>query len=159
MEQLILHLIGDYITQSAWMAENKSRRHLPAFLHALVYSLPFLLLTGWTGWAVIFSTHFVIDRYRLVRYLLWAKNVVGCPEFWRGILISLFIRSTVSDDQSGWKYYPAWTEAADTSYPEWDECQQTGYPESMPTWLATWLSIIADNTLHLTLNYLAIKFL
>ena len=35
----------------------------------------------------------------------------------------------------------------------------TGYSEDTPIWLSTWLMIIADNTLHLILNTLAIVFL
>jgi len=35
----------------------------------------------------------------------------------------------------------------------------TGYAESTPVWLSTWLMIIADNTLHLIINTLAIVFL
>jgi len=26
---------------------------------------------------VIFATHFIIDRFRLVRYLIWAKNCLA----------------------------------------------------------------------------------
>jgi hypothetical protein len=44
VEQLILHLLGDYVTQSDWMARNKTKALLPAFWHAAVYSLPFLLV-------------------------------------------------------------------------------------------------------------------
>ena len=35
----------------------------------------------------------------------------------------------------------------------------TGYSADTPVWLSTWLMIIADNTLHLILNTLAIVFL
>jgi len=43
MEQLILHLTGDYLLQSDWMALNKIKSNRAAATHALVYSLPFLL--------------------------------------------------------------------------------------------------------------------
>lgn len=151
MEQLILHLIGDYWTQSQWMAENKSRRHWPALVHAAVYSLPFLLLTGWAGWAVIFSTHFLIDRYRLIRYLVWVKNTLGCPEFWDALIVdrlAAFFDDFLDQDELERPYYPTW-----------EECSINGYSDKMPVWLATWLSIIADNTAHLAINHLAIKFL
>lgn len=132
MEQLLLHLFGDYILQSAWMADHKTKRDWPALVHALVYSLPFLLITGWLAWSVIFVTHFFIDRYRLARFVIYFKNIFGSAEFW----------------SLQWH-----------SIPSWAECERTGYPASMPIWLATWLLIIADNTLHLGLNYLAIRFL
>jgi hypothetical protein len=35
----------------------------------------------------------------------------------------------------------------------------TGYPESTPPWLAVWLMIIADNTLHLLINTAAVVWL
>lgn len=79
-DQLVLHVLGDYVLQSHWMAVNKTSRHWPAFAHALSYSLPFL----WLGpsplaFAVICGTHFLIDRYRLARYVVWAKNWLFSP--------------------------------------------------------------------------------
>jgi len=35
----------------------------------------------------------------------------------------------------------------------------TGYLASSPPWLAFWLLIIADNTIHLCINYAALRFL
>jgi hypothetical protein len=68
MTQLLIHLWGDYILQSDWMAQNKTKAYLPAFVHALLYSLGFLLLRpSWKAWLVIAVTHFFIDRYRLAR--------------------------------------------------------------------------------------------
>ena len=74
MEQLLLHLTGDYLTQSDWMAVNKAKRSWPALCHVMIYSLPFLLIGSAAAVAVILLTHFVIDRFRLIRYLIWAKN-------------------------------------------------------------------------------------
>lgn len=60
------------------MANNKTKSHFPALCHALVYSLPFLLLRpSWTAWIVILVSHFAIDRYRLARYVVWAKNFLA----------------------------------------------------------------------------------
>ena len=42
---------------------------------------------------------------------------------------------------------------------KWSNCSATGYPSERPAWLAVWLLIIADNTLHLIINYLSLKFL
>jgi hypothetical protein len=73
--QLVAHLVGDFILQSEWMAVNKAQRSLPAALHALFYLLPFLFLTQRPEALVIISgTHFAIDRWRLARYVIWAKN-------------------------------------------------------------------------------------
>ena len=57
------------------MALNKSRRSDVALLHALLYSLPFLALTrSRPALAIIVGSHFALDRWRLTRYLVWAKN-------------------------------------------------------------------------------------
>lgn len=124
MEQLLLHLIGDYITQTDWMAQEKTKRNLAAAVHAGVYGLPFLLLTS-SGLAlfVIVYTHFLIDRYRLARYVLFAKNWITNRNL------------------------------------KWTDCNATGYHKDMPTWLAVWLMIIADNTMHLCINYAALRWL
>ena len=44
-DQLVAHAVGDYILQSDWMANEKTKRSLAAAVHALTYALPFLLLT------------------------------------------------------------------------------------------------------------------
>ena len=80
MELLLLHLCGDYLLQNDWMAVNKTKRHLPAFIHALIYSLPFLVLhPSWAAWLVIFVTHFLIDRFRLAKYWVVFVNRVEDP--------------------------------------------------------------------------------
>lgn len=74
MEQLLLHLIGDYLTQTDWMASNKTKRWIPAIVHSFVYSVPFLLIGSLTAILVIFFTHLLIDRFRLVKYFLRVKE-------------------------------------------------------------------------------------
>lgn len=77
----VAHGFGDYVTQSDWMAQEKTKRWFPAAAHAAVYSLPFLLITQ-NPWAllVIVGTHYLIDRYRLARYVVWAKNQLAPAE-------------------------------------------------------------------------------
>lgn len=119
MVQLILHMWGDYLTQSDWMANEKTKHWFPALAHALSYSLPFFFIGSWQAVLVIFASHYLIDRYRLVKY---------------------FLR---------WK--------------EWRFDQEWGYitagENAKPAWMWVWLMIAADNTLHLTCNYLALTHL
>jgi hypothetical protein len=123
---LLCHLAGDYLLQSHWMASEKTKRWWPAWAHALTYGLPFLLVTQSTvALAVIVVTHALIDRYRLARYAVWAKNLLA-PKAYRK---------------------------------PWGECTATGYPQDTPPWLAVWLMIIADNTMHLTINAAAVIWL
>jgi hypothetical protein len=39
-DQILIHAIGDYILQSDWMANEKTKRWFPAACHALVYQDP-----------------------------------------------------------------------------------------------------------------------
>lgn len=74
-DQLVCHAAGDYVLQSDWMANEKTKQHTAAAVHALVYSLPFLAFRpSISAWLVILLTHFLIDRYRLARYVVWVKN-------------------------------------------------------------------------------------
>lgn len=124
MLQLILHLIGDYITQTDYMANNKTKSLPIAFLHAFVYTVPFIILTqSPIALLVILVSHAIIDHYRLARYVIFAKNYLNDPTL------------------------------------KWEDCSKTGYHNSRPEWLTVWLLIIADNTLHLTINYIAISYL
>lgn len=41
--------------------------------------------------------------------------------------------------------------------PTWDKCRATGYPPEKPIWLTVWLMILADNTVHVTINGWAIR--
>lgn len=124
MEQLILHLFGDYILQTDWMAKNKTRLIWIATLHAAVYSTPFLLLSpSMAAIAVMFATHVVVDRYRLARFVVFAKNKVTEPGL------------------------------------QWADCCHTGFHKDTPIWLATWLLIIVDNAIHISINYAALRWL
>jgi hypothetical protein len=82
-DQLLCHAIGDYVFQSDWMAREKTRRWLPALTHAAVYSVPFLsLCPSFAALAVIVLSHAIIDRLRLARYLVWAKNFASPKRDW-----------------------------------------------------------------------------
>lgn len=74
-DQILAHLVGDYILQSHWMATEKTKRSLAAAVHAVTYTLPFLFLTlSPVALAFICGTHFAIDRFRLARFVVWIKN-------------------------------------------------------------------------------------
>jgi hypothetical protein len=105
------------------MATRKTSQHGPAVLHAVAYTACFLPVTrNPRALAVIGGTHFVIDRWRLARYLVWAKEQLA-PAAAR----------------------PPWPPTA------------TGYADDKPPWMAVWLMIVADNTLHLAVNRWALR--
>lgn len=122
--QLVAHAVGDYLLQSEWMVREKGRSNVAALAHVVVYTLPFMFLTQHpVTLLVIAGSHFVLDRWRLARYVVWVKN---WP--WPGSL-------------------------------PWHECKETGYPPDTPRWMATWLLIIVDNTLHVLINGAAITYI
>lgn len=41
----------------------------------------------------------------------------------------------------------------------WGECCKTGFDKDTPEFLAVWLTIIVDNTIHITINGLALTYL
>lgn len=78
----LAHMVGDYLLQSDWMAQEKTRRWWPAIAHAVTYGLPFLFVTqSPAALLVIVGTHAVIDRYRLARHVVWFKNQLAPKEF------------------------------------------------------------------------------
>lgn len=79
MDQLILHMVGDYVTQTHWMAQNKARVTYVAAIHALVYSIPFLLIGSAQAVGVVLLSHFLIDRFSLAKYVVYAKNRITDP--------------------------------------------------------------------------------
>jgi hypothetical protein len=154
-DQLVAHLVGDYVLQSDWMANEKTKRNTAAMAHALVYSLAFLLLhPSLAAWLVIVATHFAIDRWRLARYVVWAKNLLAprrTATAWeqRSVLINNGMEKMV------WRVPTAWQQ----NWHPWSDCSGTGYPSARPPWLAVWLLIIADNTLHVLINAAALRWL
>lgn len=77
-ESVLAHFVGDYLIQSHWMATQKVERWIPAIVHGVTYTLPFLLLTqSILALLVIGGTHIIIDRYRLARHFIFVKNFLA----------------------------------------------------------------------------------
>jgi len=83
MTEFFLHMVGDYVTQNNWMANNKTsnslKGYIACFIHALIYSIPFLIIGSISAVFIIFVTHFLIDKYRLAKYLVQIKNWCFTP--------------------------------------------------------------------------------
>lgn len=144
--QLLFHFWGDYILQSDWMATDKTKSSFPAFAHASVYSLPFVFLAhSVEAMLVILLSHFLIDRFRLARFVVYAKNFVFAPPF-------AYLEKSCGKicDSCRWVLVDKY---------RWENCKLTGYSKEVPPFLAFWLMIITDNILHVTINYLSIKYL
>jgi len=166
----VCHLVGDYCLQSDWMAQQKTSSSMPALAHAVTYTVPFLLLTqSVEALAFIAGTHFIIDRWRIARHVGWVKNFLAPPwinlEVLRCRGMNGIRHASVSASRSpgedpvkcpdcGSSLAVVGTMVA-PNYP-WRECSGTGYHKSKPAWLAVWLLIITDNTMHLICNAFAL---
>ena len=149
--QFFFHLIGDYITQTSWMAVNKVKSWLAAVTHAFVYSAPFAMLGSWQAWAVIFGTHAIIDRFSLAKYVIYAKNAVTDKRYWP---INQDSKSTDFSTPFGEQF----TAYGECYYRE--SCMANfGYDPKTPQHISFLCYVVADNTLHLIINYLALKYL
>lgn len=81
--QILAHGVGDYILQSHWMATRKTKSTFAALCHAAAYTVPFGFLTlNPAALAIIGGTHFLIDRFRLARLLVFAKNHIAPRSAW-----------------------------------------------------------------------------
>jgi hypothetical protein len=145
-DQLLAHAFGDYVLQSDWCANEKTKKSVAALVHVLLYMIPFLFITqSIPALFIIVSTHFVIDRWRLARYVCWFKNFLSpkitchCGRWFCG---------GHPDGEQGRVWWRPW-----------EECKATGYHKSVPDFMAVWLLIFADNCLHILINGLAIMYL
>ena len=159
--QIVAHLLGDYFLQSDWMASEKTKKTSAAFAHVVTYTIPFLFLTqSPLALAAIAGTHFVIDRWRLARYICWAKNWLA-PRWIR-------IEFSSAPAHPDYEHLRA-SAVADPEKPgasvtfvrndPWAACKITGYASSKPPFLSVWLLIIVDNTMHIICNALALRYL
>ena len=146
-DQVLAHAIGDYILQSHWMATEKTKNSIAAAVHAVTYMLPFLFITQAVApLAIICGTHFLVDRFRLARFVVWLKNgLLRYEESFEPALMT----STGGPPPGVYPIKAGW---------EWKPLTATGYQDDVPPWLSVWLLIIADNTIHIAINGLALKY-
>lgn len=167
-DQLVAHAVGDYLLQSDWMAQGKTANWAPAAAHALVYGLGFLVFRpSLVAFLVILGSHYLIDRYRLARYVVWAKNFIAPMtqyfehngQIWMTRYDGLD-RIACRPIHGNMKTAPPQARRRFArKNPPFVECAATGYPPDRPAWLAVWLLIIADNILHVLINGAALRWL
>lgn len=94
-----------------------------------------------------------------IHCLLYTACFVPITQNW--ISIGIIFASHFAIDRFGLARYIVYLKNAlsPEPMPAWEDCNTTGYHHERPAWLATWLTIIADNTLHLICNGLAIWIL
>ena len=61
-QALVMHLIGDWILQNHWMAQNKPNiRHPAAWVHSGVHFVLLSLVLGWVGGLCLAAFHMLVD--------------------------------------------------------------------------------------------------
>lgn len=166
----LFHLIGDYITQNDWMAQNKTKSFLPAFIHATIYSLPFLYVCFSWWWLLIWISHFLIDRYRLAVYWIRFVNLKKAQTFKIGFHKQIFKKGDVltmspeevlilkvNDTYCDTVTYNPNVNYLSTPFGYFSyNNTPTGYDSDKPLWMSVWLMIIIDNVFHILINSLSI---
>lgn len=135
---LLAHLIGDYLLQTDSMAQRKTASWRWALTHAGMYSVPYavlaFLLQGHVDWRWALAIMIIGGTHAVIDRYRLAKHVIWTLN-----------RILPHDERDE---YP-WAEARDNQ----------GYRADSPPWMRTWLMIIVDNTIHLTINAIAIGVL
>jgi hypothetical protein len=81
---LVGHLAGDFLLQTAWMANNKTEEWIPMLAHCFIYTAAVALFAlpagGLTIPAIvfIFLGHAFVDRRKLVGF--WSRYISRSPD-------------------------------------------------------------------------------
>jgi len=71
-QSIVMHLIGDWILQNHWMAENKPNlKHPAAWIHMLIHIVLQSLVLGVQGGVILGILHILIDTR--VPFRWWRK--------------------------------------------------------------------------------------
>lgn len=132
---ILAHLLGDYVLQTDSMAQRKTSSWRWALTHAAMYSLPYavllFLLTGRIDLAWLVGLVIIGGTHAIIDRYRLAKHVIWA--------LNRTLPHDGRDDYS-------WPEARENA----------GYSAASPAWMKTWLMIIVDNTIHLSINAMTI---
>lgn len=85
-ELLLGHLVGDYLLQNEWMAQNKAKNTwigwFAATLHCLIYTWAVCLIMWkfeWYWFVAVFFSHFFIDKFAFGYWYL--KHIKGLDTY------------------------------------------------------------------------------
>ena len=92
---IIGHLVGDFMLQNNWMASQKAISWVARLVHSTIYALA-ICLFAWifsigltfSGFLVVISSHFIIDKRILVPW--WVATVMktkGPESNWLEIVV------------------------------------------------------------------------
>ena len=130
-DQVLVHLVSDFFVQNDWMALNKKKPGWKGTVACAVHCLTYALpfLVLTTSWKAL-------TFIGLTHYLIDRTNLVAWLIWAKNSIYAADLKCT-------------WAEAKPLM----------GFHPSRPAWIAIWIGIICDNTMHLILNALALKYL
>lgn len=134
---LLAHLVADYVLQSDWMAAQKTTRIVPALVHGDIHGfvfLPLVVATGAPVPGVACGVLIIALTHALIDHFRLARYVCYAKEYLAP---------------------PRWWPHHRYLLSE----TKTGYDPDKPDWLAFWLLILADNTLHIAINSAVLAWL
>jgi hypothetical protein len=154
---LLCHFVPDFWLQTDWMAMNKSKKSWNCFVHVLIYTFCFLVLTtSWKALLFIGVTHFILDRWHVIlRRMIWWKNhfpTFKYPPF-------KYCNTTGYYDDSPHNTYYLIQNPKNAFDNEWNKSMIEKYGQPRLFFITMWLYIIQDNLLHLVCNLIALTLL
>jgi hypothetical protein len=132
MLQLLLHLFGDFIVQNDYVALNKKKNTLKGWIYCTFHCVTYSL-----PFLLIASWKAVI-MIGLTHFIIDKTNIVAYFLAWRNNV------HNPSELKSKYGNY---------------DISNFGFQLQRPFAITIWLLILTDNTIHLILNYLFIKYL
>jgi len=142
---LLCHFLGDFWLQSDWCALNKSKKSWNCFVHVLIYTACFLVLTtSWKALLFIGGTHFILDRWHIIlRRMIWWKNHFPTGKYPPFRLC----------DSTGYYDDSPYNSASLNKH----VIERYGQPRHF--FITIWIYIVLDNVLHLICNLIALTLL
>jgi hypothetical protein len=73
---IVGQLVGDYLLQTDWMAQNKKLRSWPCLVHCVIWTACVCIFAGWSwrAGAFLFACHFAQDRTQIVKWWMCLKS-------------------------------------------------------------------------------------
>lgn len=129
-ELILAHFVGDYLLQSDWMANQKTQRGIAGWVPAILH-------------AVVYGLPFLFITKSIPALLIIVSTHAVIDHYRLARHVGWF------KNQFAPKAYRS----------NWQECKATGYTVDKPIWMAVWLMIIVDNTIHMLINVAAVRWL
>ncbi|KUO66081.1 MAG: hypothetical protein APF84_12220 [Gracilibacter sp. BRH_c7a] len=78
---LLAHLLGDFLFQTKWMADNKANNWFPLLIHSFIYTLIIWITSYFAfgglsleGCSLLFAAHLILDRRTFIN--LWTSKIM-----------------------------------------------------------------------------------